>query len=206
MPVNPSSNRSYAGQSGTFQSASAIAAHGLTKSYGQTLAVFDLSFEVAPGTALGLLGPNGAGKSTTMLMLAGVLKPDGGHVRIMGEVGPTRAKVRRHIGYAPQSLALYPELTAIENLQLLARLHGISRRTLQERVAQALELARLAERLIQPLDQIDAAVLAEADLLPLAVAHDLQAFGAPDAVLDFLGRMRKLSEGLVIGPPTEAQN
>ncbi len=123
-----------------------LAASGLVKRFGAITAVKGVSLTLAPGKALGLLGPNGAGKSTTMLLLAGVLEPDEGAIDISGEGAPTRAAVRRMVGYAPQAIALYPALTARENLVLFARLYGSSRSELTERVSRALELARLTSR------------------------------------------------------------
>lgn len=123
-----------------------LRASALCKRYGDLLAVDRVSFALGPGRALGLLGPNGAGKSTTMLLLAGVLSPDAGQVTVAGHSDPTRASVRRLLGYAPQALALYQELTAKENLALLGRLYGLSGAILTHRVNEALILARLEER------------------------------------------------------------
>jgi ABC-2 type transport system ATP-binding protein len=91
------------------------------KSYGARLAVDDLSFEVRPGEVFGLLGPNGAGKSTTVSLAVGLLTPDAGRVDIGGHGPPTRPEVRARLGVAPQSLAIYEDLTAEENLRFFAR-------------------------------------------------------------------------------------
>ena len=123
-----------------------LSASGLSKRYGTLHAVRDVSFSVASGRALGLLGPNGAGKSTTMLLLAGVLRPDRGRIVVAGKVDPSVAEVRRQIGYAPQAVALYPELSARENLELFGKLYGLRGRLLTVRVAAALELAQLVDR------------------------------------------------------------
>jgi len=123
-----------------------LRASALKKRFGDLCAVDDVSFTVGPGQALGLLGPNGAGKSTTMLLLAGVLAPDSGTVTLRGQSDPTRASVRSQLGYAPQAVALYPELTARENLTLVGRLYGLRGARLRQRVDQALLLARLVER------------------------------------------------------------
>ena len=125
---------------------SSLSAAGLVKRFGSITAVRGVSLKLAPGKALGLLGPNGAGKSTTMLLLAGVLEPDEGAVDISGVGAPTRAAARRMVGYAPQAIALYPGLTARENLVLFARLYGLSRKDLSKRVSAALELAQLSPR------------------------------------------------------------
>jgi ABC-2 type transport system ATP-binding protein len=118
---------------------------GLRKSYGDRVAVDGLSFEVRPGETFGFLGPNGAGKSTTLQCMTGLLKPDAGEVLLDGG-SPADPEVRRSLGIAPQSLALYPELTADENLRFFGRLHGLSGKRLGERVDWALGLAGLADR------------------------------------------------------------
>ncbi len=121
-----------------------IQVRGLSKSFGALRAVDDVSFEIEPGVTFGLLGPNGAGKSTTINMIVGVLEPDGGSVVIDG--GGTPAEARRVIGVAPQSIALYPEFTGIENLRFFASLYGYKGKSLARRVDWALEFAGLADR------------------------------------------------------------
>ncbi len=116
------------------------------KSYGARLAVDDFTFSVPKGEMFGLLGPNGAGKTTAMHMIAGVLRPDAGLIRVDGQVDPTRPKVRRSLGIAPQMLAVYGELTGEENVVFMGRLQGLTRRTLKRRVAYCLELTGLTER------------------------------------------------------------
>jgi ABC-2 type transport system ATP-binding protein len=93
-----------------------------------------------------LLGPNGAGKTTLLHLLAGVLAPDDGSIEVSGEADPTRAATRRKIGFAPQSTAVYDELTASENLVFFARIHGLSSRTLERSVDDALAFAALRDR------------------------------------------------------------
>ncbi|HEY6725954.1 MAG TPA: ABC transporter ATP-binding protein [Polyangiaceae bacterium] len=123
-----------------------LSASELTKHYGGICALRDVSLEVQPGKAVGLLGPNGAGKSTTLLLLAGILKPDAGTIRVLGDSDPTRASVRRALGYVPQSVALYSDLTARENLTLFGKLYGLTGSRLYECVSDALELAQLSDR------------------------------------------------------------
>lgn len=118
----------------------------LRKRYGDTAAVDGLSLEVRPGEIFGLLGPNGAGKSTTIAMSAGLLKPDSGRVEIVGLGAPSDPEVRRAIGLAPQTLALYDELTASENLSFFGRLYGLRGAALASRVDWALEFAGLTDR------------------------------------------------------------
>jgi ABC-2 type transport system ATP-binding protein len=125
---------------------SAIAVRDLRKTFGDIAAVDGISFEVAPGETFGLLGPNGAGKTTTINMIVGALRPDAGSVVIDGEPDPTRPAARLKIGTAPQSLALYNDLTGEENLAFFGTLYGLAGDRLRERVGWALEFSGLAAR------------------------------------------------------------
>jgi ABC-2 type transport system ATP-binding protein len=118
----------------------------LSKRFGSLTAVDSVSFRVQPGEVFGLLGPNGAGKSTTINMIVGVLVPDGGAVEINSGGSPVDPGVRRNIGNAPQSLAIYGDLTAEENLRFFGRLYGLTGARLRERVDWSLELAALTDR------------------------------------------------------------
>ena len=118
----------------------------LRKAYGATVAVDGLSLRVEPGEILGLLGPNGAGKSTTVHLALGLLAPDAGSVAVDGLGPPTDPAVRRHLGLAPQSLALYAELTGEENLRFFGKVYGLGGAALQGRVDWALDFAGLTER------------------------------------------------------------
>ena len=116
------------------------------KAYGAIVAVDGLSLEVVAGEVFGLLGPNGAGKSTSIGMSVGMIAPDAGMITIGGAGSPRDPAVRRALGVAPQSLALYDELTARENLSLFGRLFGMGGTELRRRVNELLELVGLAER------------------------------------------------------------
>jgi ABC-2 type transport system ATP-binding protein len=125
----------------------------VTKKYGSTVAVDGLSLAVARGEIFGLLGPNGAGKSTTVHLAVGLLAPDTGRVSLEDETGarglagsPRDAQVRRRIGIAPQTIALYDLLSADENLRFFGRLYGLSGATLRERVDWALGFVGLTDR------------------------------------------------------------
>jgi ABC-2 type transport system ATP-binding protein len=118
----------------------------LQKSFGATAAVGGVSFDVRDGETFGLLGPNGAGKSTTIGMLTGAIRPDGGSIRINGSQSPTEASTRREIGFAPQNLSLYEDLSAVENLTFFGRLYQLFGKQLRERVRWALEFAGLSDR------------------------------------------------------------
>ena len=123
-----------------------IQVNELRKSYGSTVAVDGVSFEVRSGETFGLLGPNGAGKTTTINMMIGVLEPDGGSIAVNGCAKPTEPAARRTIGVAPQALAIYEELSALENLTFFGRLYNLTGARLKERVAWALEFAGLEDR------------------------------------------------------------
>ncbi|MDX9856892.1 MAG: ABC transporter ATP-binding protein [candidate division Zixibacteria bacterium] len=119
---------------------------GLRKQFPGLIAVDDVSFDIPAGETFGLLGPNGAGKTTTIGMIVGVLKPDHGTVTIDGVDDSTKPTVRKSIGNSPQALALYDDLTAVENLRFFGRLYGLSGRVLSERVTAILDLVGLTER------------------------------------------------------------
>jgi ABC-2 type transport system ATP-binding protein len=123
-----------------------IEVRDLHKTFGNNTAVDGVSFEVQRGETFGLLGPNGAGKTTTINMMIGVLRPDRGSVVVNGIRDSTSAAARMAIGVAPQTLALYEELTAAENLTFFGRLYGLSGARLTERVDWAFEFAELSDR------------------------------------------------------------
>ncbi len=118
----------------------------LHKAYAATVAVEDLSLRVEPGEILGLLGPGGAGKSTTVHLAFGLLPPDSGTVSVDGLGPPTDSRVRRHLGLAPQALALYADLTGEGNLRFLGRVNGLTGRALDARVEWALDFAGVTDR------------------------------------------------------------
>jgi linearmycin/streptolysin S transport system ATP-binding protein len=122
-------------------------ARSLRKSFGAITAVSDVSFTVDAGELVGLLGPNGAGKSTTVGMIAGIVAPDAGEVRIngqalRGDTDPAKAA----IGLVPQDLALFDELPARENLRFFGSLYGLAGAKLDATIASGLEFVGLADR------------------------------------------------------------
>ena len=121
-----------------------IEARDLTKRYGEARAVDGISFSVAHGEIFGLLGPNGAGKTTTILMMLGLTDVSGGEVRMLG-LDPAREplKVKGRIGYLPDSVGFYDNMTAYENLAYTARLMGIDRVERRARIMNALDRVRL---------------------------------------------------------------
>ena len=124
---------------------SMLRCEGLRKSYGDREAVKGVSFSIAEGECYGLLGPNGAGKTTTISMLCGLTIPDQGEVTVDGFAGGT-LEAKAAVGYVPQDLALYPDLSAVENLTFFGQLYGLGGKELQGRIGETLELVGLADR------------------------------------------------------------
>jgi ABC-2 type transport system ATP-binding protein len=119
----------------------------LTKTFGQHVAVSDLSFRLEAGEVVGFLGPNGAGKTTTMRMLTGFLPPTRGTIRVAGfDVLRESLAVRQRIGYLPENVPLYREHRVDEMLRFHGRLHGLSRSELSRRADEVLERVGLTER------------------------------------------------------------
>jgi ABC-2 type transport system ATP-binding protein len=125
---------------------SVIEAKGLTKKYGSAAAVDHISFNVGRGEIFGLLGPNGAGKTTTILMLLGLTDISEGEVRVLG-FNPAREplSVKRRVGYLPDTVGFYDNLTAADNLRYTARLIGFAKAEREKRIADALDRVGLAE-------------------------------------------------------------
>jgi ABC-2 type transport system ATP-binding protein len=98
--------------------------HGLTRRYGDLVALDDPSFSVAEGQMFGFVGPNGAGKTTAMRIILGVLAPDAGEVRWRGQ--PMNDEIRRRVGSMPEERGLYPKMRVRDHLEYFARLHGLS--------------------------------------------------------------------------------
>jgi ABC-2 type transport system ATP-binding protein len=119
----------------------------LVRRFRDRVAVDDVSFEIARGEIYGLLGPNGAGKTTTISMVAGILQPDEGTITVAGRPLTTGAgPAKQLIGLVPQDIALYPDLTATENLQFFGRLQNLDGRRLAERMEAVLHVVGLTER------------------------------------------------------------
>jgi ABC-2 type transport system ATP-binding protein len=131
------------------QAPPALLLSSVRKLRGGRAALDGVDLEAQPGEALVLLGPNGAGKTTLLHVCAGVLAPDAGTVQISAGgalASPSEPSARRAIGFVPQAVAVYPRLTARENLELFGRLFGLSGALLRDRVAGALRIAGLDER------------------------------------------------------------
>jgi ABC-2 type transport system ATP-binding protein len=123
-----------------------IEATDLTKKYGSAVAVDHISFTVGRGEIFGLLGPNGAGKTTTILMLLGLTEISGGEVSVIG-FNPAREplSVKRRVGYMPDTVGFYDQMTAADNLRYTARLIGFNRTEREKRIADAIDRVGLAD-------------------------------------------------------------
>ncbi|HEX2981703.1 MAG TPA: ABC transporter ATP-binding protein, partial [Anaerolineaceae bacterium] len=132
----------------------AVVVQNLQKSFGPREAVAGISFSIAAGEIFGLLGPNGAGKSTTISMLAGLTSPTGGLIRMDGAdlLGHSR-QIKARLGLVPQELALYPTLTARDNLAFFGQIYGLRGKTLQQRIGEVLEIVQLSERAGEPIER-----------------------------------------------------
>jgi len=120
---------------------------GLRRRFGQLVAVDGVGYRIGAGETYGLLGPNGAGKTTTISMIAGLLERDGGTVTVAGEPMTTRSvRAKNAIGYVPQDLAIYPDLSGRENLMFFARLYGMSTAKARRRSAEVLTLTGPVDR------------------------------------------------------------
>ena len=117
---------------------------GISKRYGDVVALREMTFDVREGELFGFVGSNGAGKTTTMRIALGVLASDGGEVRWDG--APITPTTRRHIGYMPEERGLYPKMKVGEQLVYLARLHGLSPKAAERSVAEWTERLGVAER------------------------------------------------------------
>ena len=124
-----------------------LSCRGLRRRFGELVAVDGVGFHIDAGETYGLLGPNGAGKTTTISLIVGLLESDGGEITVDGQPMTTRSvRAKASIGYVPQDLAIYPDLSAKENLVFFARLYGMSRARVKSRTAEVLEVIGLADR------------------------------------------------------------
>ena len=118
----------------------------VTICYGSASAVEDLSLDVRPGEIFGLLGPNGSGKSSTLAVISGTMKPLRGTVEIAGiQIANHPDRYRHSIGLVPQELAIYEELSALDNLLFFGRLYGLTGPTLRQRADEVLDCVRLTQ-------------------------------------------------------------
>jgi ABC-2 type transport system ATP-binding protein len=124
-----------------------LACEGLRKAFDERVAVDDVGFTIEAGETYGLLGPNGAGKTTTISMVCGLLARDAGQVNVAGQPLDTdTVDVKAAIGFVPQEIAIYPDLTARENLRFFGSLYGLRGGSLTSRIEETLETIDLADR------------------------------------------------------------
>jgi ABC-2 type transport system ATP-binding protein len=123
-----------------------IETHNLSKSYGDQVAVSDLTLDIQEGEIFGFLGPNGSGKTTTLLMLLGLTEPTSGWAKV-ADFDPTREaiKVKRVVGYIPENVGFYDDMNAVENLQYIARLNNMPDFVSLVKIDEALERVGLKE-------------------------------------------------------------
>jgi ABC-2 type transport system ATP-binding protein len=127
--------------------APAIETQGLTRRFGELVAVADVNLSVAPGQFFGFLGPNGAGKSTTIKMLTGLLSASSGRIQILGlDLAQNPVDVKRQIGVVPEGMALFGRLTGAEYLNFVGCMYGLDRETAGKRTAELLDFMQLADQ------------------------------------------------------------
>lgn len=179
-----------------------IETHGLTKNYDGFTAVNGLELTVRRQEVFGLLGPNGSGKTTTILMLLGLTEPSAGTVRVLG-LDPARRplSVKARVGYMPDEVGFYEDLTAWENLSYIAKLNGIPRAEAQKRIEEALSrmgLADVADRPVATFSHGMQRRLGVAEVLikkPELIIMDEPTQGLdPEAARSFLDIIRSLKE------------
>jgi len=125
----------------------AIVTEGLTRRFGELIAVEDVNLRVAAGQFFGFLGPNGAGKSTTIKMLTGLLAATSGRIQVLGlDFAEHMVEVKRQIGVVPEGMALFGRLTGSEYLNFVGRMYGLDRETAAKRAAELLEFMQLADQ------------------------------------------------------------
>lgn len=172
----------------------------LTKQYGSFTAVDNLNLTVRKGEVFGLLGPNGAGKTTTILMLLGLTEPTSGSVRVLG-LDPARQplSVKARVGYLPDQVGFYDNLTARENLSYIAKLNGICEPEMSRRINAALDqvgLSQVADRRVKTFSRGMRQRLGVAEVLikqPQLIIMDEPTLALdPEAVREFLNLIRQL--------------
>lgn len=129
-----------------------LIAENVARSFGDNLALKSASLELRPAELLALLGPNGAGKTTLIRSIAGRLKTDAGNISVQGiaqQAGGT-PEVSKHLGVIPQEIAIYDTLTAVENIQLFAKLYGVANEDIADRTKWALSWTGLEDRSSEP--------------------------------------------------------
>ena len=154
------------------RSDAAISTQKLRKQFDDLVAVSDLDLKIANGTLYGMIGPNGSGKTTTIKMLVGLLRPSGGSAFILGEKVPIKANLSK-IGYMPQDLAIYTDLTIHENLELFSRAYSMSGEEFEKRESELLKMVDLETRRDSLVGQLSGGMRHRVSLA-CALIHDPQ--------------------------------
>ena len=174
----------------------------LSKSYGEKEAVCDLTLEIRRGEIFGLLGPNGAGKTTTTLMLLGLTEPTGGSAYIDGKDCARQAiEVKRMVGYLPDNVGFYSDMTGRENLRFTGQLNGLSGDVIDRRMEELLEKVGMTEAADQKAGTYSRGMrqrLGIADVLmkdPKVVIMDEPTLGIdPEGMRELMTLIRSLAE------------
>jgi ABC-2 type transport system ATP-binding protein len=184
-----------------------IVAEHLTKRYGETTAVDDISFGIRKGEVFGLLGPNGAGKTTTILMMLGLTEVSSGRISVLG-YDPVRQplQVKRRVGYLPDSVGFYDHLSAVENLAYTAKLMGLSLKERRQRIEVALkrvQLDEVAHKRVSTFSRGMRQRLGLAEIIvkkaEIAILDEPTSGLDPQATLEFLDLIRELkAEGITV--------
>jgi ABC-2 type transport system ATP-binding protein len=149
-----------------------ISVKNLTKSFGDFIAVDDLSFDVKAGEVLGFLGPNGAGKSTTMKMLTGFLQPTSGDINVAGlDISRSRQKIQSMIGYLPEGAPSYGDMTPLQFLRFIAEIRGLGGAEKRDRVDSVIEQVDLKSVLNKSIDNLSKGFKRRVGLAQ-AIIHD----------------------------------
>jgi ABC-2 type transport system ATP-binding protein len=159
---------------------------GLTKRFGELIAVRSLAFDVREGEVFGLLGPNGAGKSTTINMMCGLVSADAGNITLYGEpVKPGGSFLRKNVGVCPQEIILYQKLTCIEQLVFIGTMYDVPRRQAQQRAEQLLIAMGLIEKRKTLASALSGGMQRRLNLI-MAIMHDPKVviLDEPEAGLD----------------------
>jgi ABC-2 type transport system ATP-binding protein len=179
----------------------------VTKRYGSLTALDGISLDIARGEFFGLLGPNGAGKSTTMSLIAGLRAPDAGTLTLDGQpLNAASSVARLSLGLVPQHVALYPELSADENLRIFGALYGLRGTDLRARIDSALEAVQLSDRRRDPVKNFSGGMARRLNLVaallhrPKLLLCDEPTVGVDpqsrNAIFEYLERLNR--EGLTV--------
>jgi len=184
-----------------------LSLENITKRYGTLTALDGVSLQIETGEFFGLLGPNGAGKSTIMSLVAGLRAPDAGRILLDGEpLSAARPEARAGLGLVPQHIALYPKLSAEQNLRIFGQLYGLGGAVLRDRVNEGLEAMQLADRRRDPVNTFSGGMQRRLNIIaallhrPKLLLCDEPTVGVDpqsrNAIFEFLEKLNR--EGLTV--------